>query len=46
MREVERNRLDPRRFIADIVAYAEEVIHSGDATASLRLGRYESGACW
>ena len=33
LREVERGRLDPRRFMAKIVAYTGEVIRCGDATS-------------
>ena len=33
LREVERGRLDPRRFMAEIVAYTGEVIRCGDATS-------------
>ena len=38
LREVERGRLDPRRFMAEIVGYTGEVIRSGDAT-SIEEGR-------
>ena len=33
LREVERGRLDPRRFMAEIVGYTGEVIRCGDATS-------------
>ena len=33
LRDVERGRLDPRRFMAEIVAYTGEVIRCGDATS-------------
>jgi DNA topoisomerase III len=33
LREVERGRLDPRRFMAEIVTYTGEVIRCGDATS-------------
>ena len=33
LREIERGRLDPRRFMAEIVRYTGEVIRSGDAAA-------------
>ena len=33
LREIERGRLDPRRFMAEIVGYTGEVIRRGDATS-------------
>ena len=33
LREIERGRLDPRRFMAEIVGYTGEVIRGGDATS-------------
>ena len=33
LREIERGRLDPRRFMAEIVGYTGEVIRCGDATS-------------
>src|SRR5262249_8435876 len=40
LKEVERGRLDPRRFMAEIVEYTSEVIRSGDEAAvdPTRLG--------
>jgi DNA topoisomerase-3 len=40
LREIERGRLDPRQFMAEIVQYTSEVIRSGDAAAvdPVRLG--------
>jgi DNA topoisomerase III len=40
LREIERGRLDPRQFMAEIVQYTGEVIRSGDAGAvdPTRLG--------
>ena len=40
LREIERGRLDPRRFMAEIVRYTGEVIRSGDAASidEARLG--------
>jgi DNA topoisomerase-3 len=40
LREIERGRLDPRQFLAEIVRYTGELIRTGDATAvdPARLG--------
>ena len=40
LREIERGRLDPRRFMAEIARYTGEVVHPGDSSAidPARLG--------
>ena len=51
LREVERGRMDPRRFMAEIVGYTGEVIRCGDASSidEGRLGdcpRWPPGDRW
>ena len=38
LREIERGRLDPRRFMAEIVQYTGEVIRPATRPRSTRIG--------